>query len=122
MLRGLDGTLVKIGHIYIGDLRLNLDRRHQQNPWAGRGIGPGKRADGANQRHGATGDIGSCHVKDRLAVVGAQHDHNGVQRLMGLEQHRKRADAVKIGVQMAHVVAYRRAAVEAFFNYMPALA
>lgn len=122
MLRGLDGTLVKIGHIYIGDLRLDLDRCHQQNTRAGCGIGPGKCTHRANQRHGATGDIGSCHVKDRLTVVGAQHDHNGVQRLMGLEQHRKCANAVKIGVQMAHVVAYRRAAVEAFFNYMPALA
>ena len=122
MFRGFYGMLVKIGHIYVGDLRLNLDRRHQQNARTRRSVGPRKRADGANQRHGATGDIGSCHVKDRLTVVGAQHDHNGVQRLMGLEQHRKCADAVKIGVQMAHVVAYRRAAVEAFFNYMPALA
>ena len=122
MLRGLDGALVKVGHVHIGDLRFNLDRRHQQNARTRRSVGPRKRADGANQRHGATGDIGSCHVKDRLTVVGAQHDHNGVQRLMSLEQHRQRADAVEISVQMAHVVAYRRAAVEAFFNYMPALA
>ena len=122
MFRCLDGTLVKIGHIYIGDLRLDLDRSHQQDARARRSVGPRNRADGANQRHGATGDIGSCHVKDRLTVVGAQHDHNGVQRLMSLEQHRKRANAVEVSVQMAHVVAYRRAAVEAFFNYMPALA
>ena len=111
MLRDLDGALVKVGHVHIGDLRFNLDRRHQQNARAGRSVGPRKRADGANQRHGATGDIGSCHVKDRLAVVGAQHDHNGVQRLMGLEQHRQRADAVEISVQMTHIVAHRCAAV-----------
>ena len=122
MLRGLDGTLVKIGHIYIGDLRLDLDRCHQQNTRAGCSIGPGKCTHRANQRHGATGNIGGRHTKDRLAIVGSQHNNDRIQRLMGLEQHRQCADAVKIGVQMAHVVAYRRAAVEAFFNYMPALA
>jgi len=93
---------------------------------------------GRHRRHRVDDDVGvgvagldSLHqllvIADEIlhghaSVVGAQHDHNGVQRLMGLEQHRKCADAVKIGVQMAHVVAYRRAAVEAFFNYMPALA
>ena len=111
MFRGFYGMLVKIGHIYVGDLRLNLNRRHQQNPWAGRGIGPGKCTDGANQRHGAAGNIGGCHAEDRLAVVSAQHDHDRVQRLMSFEQHRQRANAVEIGVQMAHIVAHRRAAV-----------
>ena len=122
MLRCLNGMLVKVGHIHIGDLRLDLDRSHQQNVRTRRSVGPRKRADGANQCHGATGDIGSCHVKDRLTVVGAQHDHNGVQRLMGLEQHRKRANAVEVSVQMAHIVAHRRAAVKPLLNHMPALA
>ena len=41
---------------------------------------------------------------------------------MGLEQHRKRANAVEVGVQMAHIVAHRRAAVEPLLNHMPVLA
>ena len=111
MLRGLDGALVKVGHVHIGDLRFNLDRRHQQNTRTGRGFGPGKRADGANQRHGTVSDIGSPHAKDRLAVVGAQHNHDRIQRLMSLEQHRQCANAVEVSVQMAHIVAHRRATV-----------
>ena len=122
MLRCLNGMLVKVGHIHIGDLRLDLDRSHQQDARARRSVGPRKRADGANQRHGATGDIGSCHVKDRLAIVSSQHNNDRIQRLMSLEQHRKRANAVEVSVQMAHIVAYRRAAVEAFLNHMPAIA
>ena len=41
---------------------------------------------------------------------------------MSLEQHRKRANAVEVSVQMAHIVAHRRAAVEPLLNHMPALA
>ena len=111
MFRGFYGMLVKIGHIYVGDLRLNLNRCHQQNARTRRSVGPRKRADGANQRHGAAGNIGSRHAEDRLAVVGAQHDHDCVQRLMSFEQHRHRANAVEVGVQMAHIVAHRRATI-----------
>ena len=35
MLGRLDGALIKVGHIHIGNLRLDLDRSHQQNARAG---------------------------------------------------------------------------------------
>ena len=41
---------------------------------------------------------------------------------MRLEQHRQRANTVEVRIEMAHVVAHRRATVQTLLDHVPALA